>query len=307
MTKNHRKIKILIILTVVFAVVLFVCFVSNKVISKNKKTILAQPLPTKETVQPTAMITVIPAQKIRSKNGKIIKLKELVLCPESVEGISIDVFRQDANLTISEKKRDIIREGAVKEFTDFINLQKGEYIADIGTGLGNYVLAFSEEVGPSGKIIASDINPNCEIYGRWKLNTTLYSGLYEKQLKGKNIGRNIQFQTNRRNNIDLKTKVDVVTLLNVHLFNHATKLSPESINTNREIALSIINSLKADGRIIIIDYYKAGHKNLPFKKALKQTIGYFPNCEVTRHQLFSIKDNWAETYGIEIRVKKKIK
>src|SRR6202011_6214240 len=51
------------------------------------------------------------------------------------------------------------REEAPERALDAIGLAKGDVVADIGAGAGNFTWRMAERVGPGGKVFASDIQP----------------------------------------------------------------------------------------------------------------------------------------------------
>ncbi len=116
-----------------------------------------------------------------------------------------------------------------------LQIQKGEKIADLGSGGGYYTFRFSEEVGIEGIVFAVDTDSS--------LLDRLKSESVKKKIE------NIEFILARQNQSGLKeNSVDLLFVRDV--FHHLPE--PDKYFCN------IKNALKATGRVAIIDYKKTG-------------------------------------------------
>lgn len=126
------------------------------------------------------------------------------------------------------------KEQKPRELIANIGVEPGDVVADIGTGVGFMIPYFLEVVGPEGKIVAEDIQQQfldqVETHKSeqgWTNVETILGGQVDPKLP-----------TNA---------VDVAFILDAyHHFEHPT-------DTIRAIA----NSLKADGRLVVVDFYRS--------------------------------------------------
>lgn len=137
-----------------------------------------------------------------------------------------------------------------------LNLKPGDVVADIGAGTGYFTRLFAIAVGPDGKALGLDTEPNMVHYMREdarKRNLTNY------------IPRLVKPDDPR---LELNS-ADVIFICNT--LHHVE---------DRVNYLKIISkSLKQNGRIVIVDYYKrplpVGPKSLEMKIAKEQVISEF--------------------------------
>ena len=118
------------------------------------------------------------------------------------------------------------------EIIKSLNIQKGDVIADIGTGGGYFTFEFSRKVGEEGKVYPVDVNQKS----------------LEFINKSNNESRNIKTVLVNENGLSLPEKVDLLFLRNV--FHHLPQ--PEEYFKN------IKQFLKDNGKIAVIDYKKKG-------------------------------------------------
>jgi arsenite methyltransferase len=120
------------------------------------------------------------------------------------------------------------------EIIKSLDIDEGDIIGDIGAGGGYFTFEFSKEVGENGKVYAIDTNQK----------SLDFIGARSKK-EGSN---NIKIVLANENRLFLPEKVDMLFLRNV--FHHL----PEPA----EYFKNIKQSLKKDGKIVIIDYKKKG-------------------------------------------------
>lgn len=115
-----------------------------------------------------------------------------------------------------------------------LNIEKGNIIADIGTGGGFFTFEFSKEVGDHGKIYAVDTDKNA------------LSFITDKAKKSGIM--NVKPILADEGLLLMPEKVDIFFLRNV--FHHL----PDRVGYFK----NLIQFLKDDGKIFIIDYEKKG-------------------------------------------------
>ena len=137
------------------------------------------------------------------------------------------------------------------EVVEHLNLKNGHIIADIGAGTGYFTRRFARVVGPDGKALGLDVEPNMVKYMKedaLKLNLQNYVARVVKP-----------------DDPELEPhSVDVVFMCNT--YHHIE----DRINYLKRLA----ESLRADSRVVIVDFYK---KPLPFgppvdHKMAKKTV-----------------------------------
>ena len=129
-----------------------------------------------------------------------------------------------------------------------LDIPKGATVADIGAGVGYYSWRLAEVVGPSGRIYANDIQPEM-------------IRLLKQNIKAKSISNVIPVLGTvddpklPKNAIDLALLVDVY-----HEFSEPQKM----LDRIRE-------SLKADGRLVLLEYRKEDPK-VPIRPEHKMSV-----------------------------------
>ncbi len=135
-----------------------------------------------------------------------------------------------------------------EEMLDALQIQPGDVVADIGAGAGYISLRLSKRVGPEGKVLATDIQPqmleflkqNAEQAGVTNITTILCT----------------QTETGLPDNaIDLAIMVDVY---------HECS-DPEAV------LQGIYRALKPGGRVVFVEY-KAEDPTIPIKPDHKMTV-----------------------------------
>ncbi len=120
-----------------------------------------------------------------------------------------------------------------EEVVDAMKLGKGKIIADLGAGTGYFTRRFAVAVGPSGKAIGLDVEPNMVQYMRddaRKLGLSNYTARIVKT-------ENPELE---------KGSLDVVFLCNTY----------HHIENRVEYFRNVALSLKPGGRVISVDFYK---------------------------------------------------
>jgi ubiquinone/menaquinone biosynthesis C-methylase UbiE len=121
-----------------------------------------------------------------------------------------------------------------RELLAALGVSKGDTVADIGTGVGFMLPYLAEAVGPTGRVFAEDIFPDFleKAQGKidehgWKNVTTVLGGEKDAKLP--------------------QGAVDLALILDVyHHFNYPA-----------EVLASLRNSLKPDGRLVVVDFYRS--------------------------------------------------
>ncbi|WP_238325884.1 class I SAM-dependent methyltransferase [Bryobacter aggregatus] len=114
-----------------------------------------------------------------------------------------------------------------------LQLEKGMVVADIGAGSGYYTLRIAPVVGPTGKVFATDIQPEM-------------LSLLKKRMRQQKIS-NVEPVLGNEKDPKLPAKsCDVILMVDVyHEFSH-----PQVMLSNLRAAL------KDDGRLILLEYRK---------------------------------------------------
>jgi SAM-dependent methyltransferase len=131
---------------------------------------------------------------------------------------------------------------------DLLKLTPGQMVADIGAGIGYYSLRLARRVGPQGRVLATDIQP--EMIARLRVNM--------KKAKVSNIDPVVCTPTDAKlpsGTLDLALMVDVYHEL----------ANPE------ETMAQVRRALKPDGRLVMIEY-RGEDPTVPIKPEHKMTL-----------------------------------
>ena len=131
---------------------------------------------------------------------------------------------------------------------DLLKLMPGNMIADIGAGTGYYSLRLARRVGPQGRVLATDIQP--EMIARLRINM--------KKAAIRNIDPVVCTPTDAKlplGTLDIALMVDVY-----HELAH-----PE------ETMAQVHRALKPDGRLVMIEY-RGEDPKVPIKPEHKMTL-----------------------------------
>jgi ubiquinone/menaquinone biosynthesis C-methylase UbiE len=114
-----------------------------------------------------------------------------------------------------------------------VGLKPGMTVADVGTGIG-YMLPFlSKRVGPTGRVIAEDIQDDFLSMARQKAETVNLTNV--TFVKGTETDPKLP-----DNSVDIELALDVY-----HHFDYPEKM-----------LAALHKALKADGKLVIVEYYK---------------------------------------------------
>ncbi len=129
-----------------------------------------------------------------------------------------------------------------------LHIEPGSTVADIGAGIGYYSLRLAAKVGPQGRVLATDIQP--EMLSRLQTNM--------KKVGITNVEAILATPTDAKlpvGQLDLALMVDVYHEL-----------------AQPEVTLSQIHrALKADGRLVLIEY-RGEDPTVPIKPEHKMTL-----------------------------------
>ncbi len=128
-----------------------------------------------------------------------------------------------------------------------LKLKPGDVVADIGAGSGYYAFRLAEKVGPTGKVLASDIQPEM-------------LAIIRKRMKDRNI-KNIEMARGTVSDPKLPTEsVDLILMVDVyHEFSHPW-----------EMTTAMVRALKPGGRMVFVEF-RLEDANVPIKLVHKMS------------------------------------
>jgi ubiquinone/menaquinone biosynthesis C-methylase UbiE len=131
---------------------------------------------------------------------------------------------------------------------DAIGIRKGSAIADIGAGVGYFTSRLAERTGPEGKVYANDIQPEM-------------LELLKKNISARGLS-NIETVLGTADDPRLPAgKIDLVLLVDVY----------HEFSQPRKMLHKIRQSLKPDGRLILLEYRKEDPK-VPIRPEHKMSV-----------------------------------
>ncbi len=145
------------------------------------------------------------------------------------------------------ERKERIQEERPDLLHSLLKLKPGMAVADIGAGTGYHSWRMAEEVGPTGKVYAVDIQP--EMLALLATNMTHHGVTNVQGVLGTPMNPRLP-----ANAIDLVLLVDVY-----HEFDHP-----------REMLAAIVGALKPGGRVAFVEY-RAEDPTVPIKTLHKMT------------------------------------
>ncbi|HEX5228986.1 MAG TPA: class I SAM-dependent methyltransferase [Bryobacteraceae bacterium] len=143
-----------------------------------------------------------------------------------------------------EREQEENPEGAL----DALKIQPGMTVADVGAGTGYMSLRMAKRVGPTGKVYANDLQP--EMLRRLRANAAKAGLTNIETVQGEEADPKLP-----------AGRMDLVLLVDVyHEFWHP-----------REMIDKIRQSLKPDGRLVLLEYRKED-PNVPIREEHKMTV-----------------------------------
>jgi precorrin-6B methylase 2 len=143
-----------------------------------------------------------------------------------------------------EREAEENPEGAL----DALNLKPGMVVADVGAGTGYMSLRLARRVGPTGKVYANDLQP--EMLRRLRANAQKAGIKNIETVQGEETDPKLP-----------RGRIDLVLLVDVY---HEFSKPREMIDRIRE-------SLKPDGRLVLLEYRKED-PSVPIREEHKMTV-----------------------------------
>ncbi|HYR92014.1 MAG TPA: methyltransferase domain-containing protein [Terriglobia bacterium] len=173
-----------------------------------------------------------------------------------VAGAQTQVRRQPAPVMGAAGADWLIRPERIGEeepdrMLESLDIKKGSVVADVGAGVGYHSWRLSQIVGPAGKVIAEDIQP--------EMLRMLRQNIDQRKLQNVDIVLGTPTDPKLPENA-----VDVVLMVDVyHEF-----ADPVSMMTK------VRNALKSDGRVVLVEFRKEDPKVpiLPLHKMSTQEV-----------------------------------
>ncbi len=149
-----------------------------------------------------------------------------------------------------------------------LGLKPGETVADVGAGSGYLSWRLAREVGPKGRVYATDIQPEMLV-------------LLRNAMVSRGITNVVPVLGSRTNSGLLPKSVDLIVMVDVyHEFDHPF-----------EMAGNLVKALKPGGRLVFVEY-RGEEKWVPIKPLHKMTEEQVKR-EMALHPL-----EWVETLRV---------
>jgi tRNA A58 N-methylase Trm61 len=143
-----------------------------------------------------------------------------------------------------EREKEENPEGAL----DALALKPGMVVADVGAGTGYMSLRMAKRVGPTGKVYANDLQP--EMLRRLRENAAKAGITNVETVQGEEADPKLP-----------AGRMDLVLLVDVY----------HEFSKPREMIDKIRESLKPDGRLVLLEYRKEDPK-VPIREEHKMTV-----------------------------------
>jgi ubiquinone/menaquinone biosynthesis C-methylase UbiE len=139
------------------------------------------------------------------------------------------------------------KEEQPKKLLEVLKLRPGEVVADVGAGSGYYTFRMAEKVGPTGKVLAVDIQPEM-------------LALIRERTKAKGLS-NVEPVLGTESDPKLPASaVDTILLVDVyHEFSHPYEMTE-----------AMVKALKPGGRLVFVEYRMEDEK-VPIKLVHKMS------------------------------------
>lgn len=148
-------------------------------------------------------------------------------------------------------KKIIKQESIDDKLLNLMNLENGNWVADVGAGQGNYTQEFRRIVGKNGKVYTTDIDPNSKEYIDW-YTKCLDMGTFAKlgfRDCSKKLPNNLITRTNSYEDPMLpNNKFDWIFMNMVHVW-----ANTEYNETMQIFANNLKKSMKKEGKIILTE------------------------------------------------------
>ncbi len=144
---------------------------------------------------------------------------------EADDDLNLDVWLE--RMEVGSRELYSAREAVVAA----LSLEDGDVIADIGAGTGLYTLLFADAVGAHGRVYAEDIEP-------------LFLDLINRRAEDSGL-ENITAVLGRENDVTLPANsADIVFIADTYHY----------FGDREAVMKSVLNALKPEGSLIIVDY-----------------------------------------------------
>jgi ubiquinone/menaquinone biosynthesis C-methylase UbiE len=143
-----------------------------------------------------------------------------------------------------EREKEENPEGAL----DALAFKPGMIVADVGAGTGYMSLRMARRVGPTGKVYANDLQP--EMLRRLRANAEKAGITNIETVQGEEADPKLP-----------RGQMDLVLLVDVY----------HEFSKPREMIDKIRDSLKPDGRLVLLEYRKED-PNVPIREEHKMTV-----------------------------------
>jgi ubiquinone/menaquinone biosynthesis C-methylase UbiE len=143
-----------------------------------------------------------------------------------------------------EREKEENPEGAL----DALGIRPGMVVADVGAGTGYMSLRLAKRVGPDGKVYANDLQP--EMLRRLRANAAKAGFTNVETVQGEEADPKLP-----------RGQMDLVLLVDVY----------HEFSKPREMIDKIRESLKPDGRLVLLEYRKED-PSVPIREEHKMTV-----------------------------------